>query len=77
MVTRLGDFSPIGQLFTLGGFLKIIKVAQNCGLNVCFSENYKSSPKCWAKFHSGKGYVLILTGNGLAAFGAIFSPWSP
>jgi hypothetical protein len=26
-VTRLGEFSPIGCLFTLGSFLKMIKVA--------------------------------------------------
>jgi hypothetical protein len=26
-VTRLGEFSPIGRLFTLGTFLKITKVA--------------------------------------------------
>jgi hypothetical protein len=31
-VTRLGDFSPIGRLFTLGLFTKITKVAQMFGL---------------------------------------------
>jgi hypothetical protein len=28
-VTRLGDFSPIGRLLTLGSILKITEVAQN------------------------------------------------
>jgi hypothetical protein len=27
-VTRLGEFSPIGYLFSLGGFLKITEIAQ-------------------------------------------------
>jgi hypothetical protein len=31
-VTRLGEFSPIVQLFTLGIFLKIEEVAQIYGL---------------------------------------------
>jgi hypothetical protein len=31
-VTRLGEFSPIGQPFTLGGFLKIAQVAKIFGL---------------------------------------------
>jgi hypothetical protein len=30
-VTRLGEFSPIGRLFTLGSFLKITKVAHIFG----------------------------------------------
>jgi hypothetical protein len=29
MVTRLGEFSPLGRLFTLGSGWKITKVAQN------------------------------------------------
>jgi hypothetical protein len=28
-VTKLGDFSPIGQLFIMGSFLKMTEVAQN------------------------------------------------
>jgi hypothetical protein len=31
-VTRLGEFSPNGQLFTLGSFPKITQVFQNVGL---------------------------------------------
>jgi hypothetical protein len=31
-VTSLCDFSPLGQLFALGGFLKITEVAKNFGL---------------------------------------------
>jgi hypothetical protein len=31
-VTRLGEFSPLGRLFTLCSFLKITKVAQILGL---------------------------------------------
>jgi hypothetical protein len=31
-VTRLGEFLPYGRLFSLGSFLKMIKVAQIIGL---------------------------------------------
>jgi hypothetical protein len=31
-VTRLGEFSPIGRLFSLGSLLKITEVAQHSGL---------------------------------------------
>jgi hypothetical protein len=31
-VIRLGDFSPFGQLFTLGNFLKILEGLLNFGL---------------------------------------------
>jgi hypothetical protein len=31
-VTRLGEFSPIGWLFTLGSFTKITELAQISGL---------------------------------------------
>jgi hypothetical protein len=48
-VTRLGDFSPIGWLFSLGSFL----------------ENYCCSPKFLTSFFNGQSYVLILTNNGL------------
>jgi hypothetical protein len=48
-VTRLDDFSPIGQWLTFEGFLKNTKVAQ----------------KTWTNFHSGNSSVLILTRNGL------------
>jgi hypothetical protein len=27
-MTRLGDFSPMGRLITLGGFMKMIEVSQ-------------------------------------------------
>jgi hypothetical protein len=44
-VTRLGEFSPIGRLFTLGCVRKITEVAQIYGLH----------------FFHGTIYVLILT----------------
>jgi hypothetical protein len=31
-VTRLGEFSPFGSQFTVGSFLKIIKVSHTFGL---------------------------------------------
>jgi hypothetical protein len=31
-VTRLGEFSPFGRLFSLGSYLKISEVAHNFGL---------------------------------------------
>jgi hypothetical protein len=54
-VTRLGEFSPIGWLFTLGRFLQITRVALiNC-----------------ATFFFGKCYVLILKKTGWTIFCAI------
>jgi hypothetical protein len=32
-VTRFGKFSPYGQLFSLGSFLKVTEVGQFCGLH--------------------------------------------
>jgi hypothetical protein len=51
----LGEFLPIGRLFTLGRLLKITKVAQIIGL----------------LFSTAKKYVLILTKMGSAMFFAI------
>jgi hypothetical protein len=48
-VTRCGNFSPIGRLFTLGGIHKIIEVAKLFRATI---------------FH-GTSYVLMLTWNGL------------
>jgi hypothetical protein len=44
-VVRLGEFSPIARLFSLGRFFK----------------NYKSSSNSWATFAHETSYVLILT----------------
>jgi hypothetical protein len=58
-VTRLGEFSPIGWLFTLGSFLKMTKVAQIYGLHFP-----NVSATC----------VLILRKNGLGyLLGAFFA----
>jgi hypothetical protein len=57
-MTRLGEFLPKGRLFTLGIFIKITEVAQNCGLLFFFSL---------------LDYTLILTKKVLATFWAIFS----
>jgi hypothetical protein len=48
-VTGLGEFSPIGRLFTLG----------------CFFENYKISLNYWVTFFHGETCALTLTTNGL------------
>jgi hypothetical protein len=34
-LTTLGEFSPVGQMFTLGSVLKITEVAQIFGLLFC------------------------------------------
>jgi hypothetical protein len=47
-VTRWGEFSPIGWLFTLGIFLKITELC---------------SPYFWATFSRSWGYALILAKN--------------
>jgi hypothetical protein len=39
-VTRLGEFSPIGLLITLGSFLKITTVAKHLGLLFSTAWNY-------------------------------------
>jgi hypothetical protein len=57
-VTRLGEFSPIGWLFTLGSFLKMTEVAQIFGL---LFPNVSAT------------YVLILTESGLGNSWASFS----
>jgi hypothetical protein len=49
----LGDFSPIGQLFTLGGFLKIAKEAQNFGLIF-------TAAKAMHKFWQEMGWAAFL-----------------
>jgi hypothetical protein len=48
MVTRLGKFSPIGRLFTLGCYLKITEAAKTI----------------WLHFFHGTIYLFILTQNG-------------
>jgi hypothetical protein len=56
-VNRLGEFSAIGRLFSLGSFMKITEVAKI--LRSAF-------------FHD-TSYALILTKMGWVAFWAIFS----
>jgi hypothetical protein len=53
----LGEFSPVGRLFSLGSFLKITEEAQMVGL----------------LFFYGKILTLILTKKGWASFCTIFS----
>jgi hypothetical protein len=48
-VTRLGEFSPIGRLFSLGSS----------------SKNCRSSQIFWATIFCGKNYLLALTTTGL------------
>jgi hypothetical protein len=48
-VARLGEFSPIESLFTLGSFVK----------------NYRRSTNIWATYLNGKSYVLIISKNEL------------
>jgi hypothetical protein len=48
-VTRLGEFSPNGRLFTLGSIL----------------ENCLKSPHFCASFYPGMNYVIVLTKIGL------------
>jgi hypothetical protein len=48
-VTRFGEFSPIGQMFPAGSFLKVTALVHNYG----------------QYFPLGKSYVLILTKIGL------------
>jgi hypothetical protein len=48
-VSRLGEFSPIGCVFTLSSFLR----------------NYKSSQHFWATLSHSEGSALIITKNGL------------
>jgi hypothetical protein len=58
-VTRLGEFSPNGQLFTMGSLMKIIEVAQ-IFLRILIRGK--------------KSYILLLTKNGFGfTFWAIFS----
>jgi hypothetical protein len=45
MVTRLGEFSPFGRLFSSGSFF----------------EKYRSCPKFRATFIHGKSYIWIIT----------------
>jgi hypothetical protein len=64
-VTRLGEFSPIGRLFSLCRFL----------------EKYKSSPKFLSTFIHGKSFILTLPKNELGYIlgdfcsKLIWSPW--
>jgi hypothetical protein len=62
-VTRVGEFSSIGRLFTFDSFLKVTEVAQNFKL----------------LFSHGKSYVRVLTKMGWVKFGSIFYKliWSP
>jgi hypothetical protein len=39
-VTRLGEFSPIWHLFSLGSYLKILEVAQILGLLLPHGTSY-------------------------------------
>jgi hypothetical protein len=51
-VTRLGEFSPIGWLFTLGSFLKMTQVADILG-------NFSPRLRLWNNFvKNGLGYIL-------------------
>jgi hypothetical protein len=45
-VTRLGEFSPIGLLFSLGSLLKITEVAQHSGL---LFSSFQFIYKFWQK----------------------------
>jgi hypothetical protein len=56
-VTGLGEFSPIGKLFSLGSFLKITEVAGTLGL----------------RFFHGTSYEMSFIKRGLATFWAFFS----
>jgi hypothetical protein len=49
----LGEFSPIGRLFTFGSFVKITEVC---------------SPNFWATFFHGEGYAFVLTKNRVGYF---------
>jgi hypothetical protein len=58
-VTRLGEFSPIGHLFTLDVFMKITKATIHTYVR--------------ATFWHGTRYVLILTKSGCAKYLGHFS----
>jgi hypothetical protein len=63
-VTRLGEFSPIESLFTLGSFVK----------------NYRRSTNNWATYLNGKSYALIISKKWIGRhFGRLFHKriWSP
>jgi hypothetical protein len=56
-VTKLGEFSPIRQLFSLGSFV----------------ENHRSRPYFLATSFQCKSYALVLSKMGWAAFWVIIS----
>jgi hypothetical protein len=51
-VTRLAEFSPIGRLFTLGGFLKITEVAHS------FGDFFPSTSYVLILTKKGQGHIL-------------------
>jgi hypothetical protein len=56
-VTRVGEFSPMRRLFTLGSFF----------------ENYRWSPNNWDTLFHSKSYVFTLQKMGRAIYLVIFS----
>jgi hypothetical protein len=52
-VTRLGEFSPIGRLFTLGSVMKITEVAKHFGLLIKTETVMYSFDKKWVGQHFG------------------------
>jgi hypothetical protein len=61
-VNRLGEFSPTGQLFTLGGFFENYKKSKNFGLllpRLCINLD-----KNWVGLHFGRFFDKL-----------IWSPW--
>jgi hypothetical protein len=65
-VTRLGEFSPIGWLFTFGTFVKITEVAQIIGLLFFHTKSYvliftKNELRHIYKTHQGNSRVVSIT----------------
>jgi hypothetical protein len=53
-VTRFGEFSPFGWLFTLCSFVKIIEVAQNNSATLFHGKSYVLIFKKWIGLHFGR-----------------------
>jgi hypothetical protein len=59
-VTRLGEFSPIGRLFTLGSFCDIAEVTTFFGLLFCIDfDKSKGWATAWATFSPTHPVTLI------------------
>jgi hypothetical protein len=63
-VTGLGEFSPIGWLFTLGSFLKMTEVAQNNGLHYVPVMYLLWQKMGWATFWATCSQTRLVTLTG-------------